>query len=96
MQSDNLPEQEEKRIQPSSPSAFTIGRTVGILLLFQLAAALTLPFILSKPITFGSPTFPYHCGIAFISYSISCASLFCRLSPYRLLWYHGLSGIPAL
>ena len=57
MQSDNLPNQEEKRIQPSSRSAFTIGRTVGILLLLQLAAALTLPFILSKPITFGSPTF---------------------------------------
>lgn len=57
MQAYNLPGQEEKRIQPSSRSAFTIGRTVGILLLFQLAAALTLPFILSKPITFGSPTF---------------------------------------
>jgi Domain of unknown function (DUF4386) len=37
--------------------AFAIGRTVGILLLLQLAAALTLPFILSKPITFGSPAF---------------------------------------
>jgi Domain of unknown function (DUF4386) len=57
MQSHDLPEQEENRIQPLSRSAFTIGRTVGILLLFQLAAALTLPFILSKPITFGSPTF---------------------------------------
>jgi hypothetical protein len=57
MQSDNLPNQGEKRIQPSSRSAFMIGRKIGILLLFQLATALTLPFILSKPITFGSPTF---------------------------------------
>ena len=57
MQSYNLSDQEEQSIQPSSRSALTIGRTVGILLLFQLASALTLPFILSKPITFGSPTF---------------------------------------
>ena len=57
MQSYNLLNQEEKRIQPSSRSAFTIGRTVGILLLLQLTSALTLPFILSKPVTFGSPAF---------------------------------------
>jgi len=38
-------------------SAFSVGRTVGILLLFQLAAALTLPFILAAPITVGSPAF---------------------------------------
>jgi hypothetical protein len=57
MQSYNLPDQDDASIQPSSRSAFTIGRTIGILLLFQLAAALTLPFILSKPVTFGSPTF---------------------------------------
>ena len=57
MQSYNLLDQEEKHIQPSSRSAFTIGRTVGILLLFQLAAALTLPFILSNPISFGSTAF---------------------------------------
>jgi hypothetical protein len=42
---------------PSSQPAFAIGRTVGILLLLQLIAALTLPFILSKPITLGSPAF---------------------------------------
>lgn len=57
MNPSNLPDQDEKRIQPSSRSAFTIGRTVGILLLFQLATALTLPFILSMPITLGSPAF---------------------------------------
>jgi hypothetical protein len=57
MQSYNLLNQEEKSVEPSLPSAFAIGRTVGILLLLQLAAALTLPFILSKPITFGSPAF---------------------------------------
>ena len=56
MQSYNLLNQ-EKIVQPSLPSAFTIGRTIGILLLLQLIAALTLPFILSKPVTFGSPAF---------------------------------------
>lgn len=53
MESYNLLNQEET----SSQNAFTIGRTVGILLLLQLVAALTLPFILSKPITIGSPAF---------------------------------------
>lgn len=53
MQSYNLLNQEET----SSQHAFTIGRTVGILLLLQLVSALTLPFILSKPITFGTPAF---------------------------------------
>ena len=57
MQSYNLLNQEEKRVQPSSQLTFIIGRRVGILLLLQLIAALTLPFILSKPITLGSPAF---------------------------------------
>jgi Domain of unknown function (DUF4386) len=57
MQSYNLLNEEEKSVEPSLLPAFAIGRTVGILLLLQLAAALTLPFILSKPITFGSPAF---------------------------------------
>jgi hypothetical protein len=57
MQSDNLLNREEKVFQPLLRSAFTIGRTIGILLLLQLIAALTLPFILSKPVTFGSPAF---------------------------------------
>lgn len=49
--------QKEIKVQPSFRSSFTTGRLVGILLLLQLAAALTLPFILSKPITVGSPAF---------------------------------------
>ncbi|HEY1199358.1 MAG TPA: DUF4386 family protein, partial [Niastella sp.] len=57
MQSYNLHNQEEKSVQSLSQTAFTTGRTVGILLLLQLVAALTLPFILSKPITVGSPAF---------------------------------------
>jgi Domain of unknown function (DUF4386) len=57
MKSHNLLNQEEKSVQPSSQPTFTIGRTVGILLLLQLIAALTLPFILTKPITYGSPAF---------------------------------------
>ncbi|MCU7551367.1 DUF4386 domain-containing protein [Chitinophagaceae bacterium LB-8] len=57
MKSYNLLNQEEKSVQPSSQSTFTIGRTFGILLLLQLIAALTLPFILSKPVTYGSPAF---------------------------------------
>jgi hypothetical protein len=42
---------------PSSQLTIIIGRRVGILLLLQLITALTLPFILSKPITVGSPAF---------------------------------------
>jgi hypothetical protein len=42
---------------PSSQLTIIIGRRVGILLLLQLITALTLPFILSKPITSGSPAF---------------------------------------
>lgn len=38
-------------------SAKSIGRTAGILLLLQLAAGLTLPFILMKPVAAGSPGF---------------------------------------
>jgi hypothetical protein len=57
MQAYQLHNQEEKGVQPSSKPLFTIGRTIGILLLLHLIAALTLPFILSKPITVGSPAF---------------------------------------
>src|SRR5688572_17748651 len=57
MLSNYLLQQEEKRFQSSSPAALSTGRMVGILLLLQLTAALTLPFILSKPITLGSPAF---------------------------------------
>lgn len=38
-------------------SAKSIGRTVGILLLLQLAAGLTVPFILLQPLIKGSPGF---------------------------------------
>lgn len=38
-------------------SAKSIGRTVGILLLLQLAAGLTVPFILLRPLIQGSPGF---------------------------------------
>lgn len=55
MHSDHLFNQQEKFGTALSP--LTTGRTVGILLLLQLASALTLPFILSKPITTGSPAF---------------------------------------
>lgn len=48
---------EEKHAQPVSPNALSTGRLVGILLLLQLGAALTLPFILTAPITVGSPAF---------------------------------------
>ena len=60
MQSYNLLNQEERSFEPPSLPVFAIGRTVGILLLLQLAAALTLPFILSKPITL---EFNSHGGI---------------------------------
>ena len=57
MLSNILLKQEEKSVQSSAQTAFTVGRLVGILLLLQLIAALTFPFILSKPITLGSPAF---------------------------------------
>jgi hypothetical protein len=38
-------------------SAKSVGRTVGILLLLQLAAGLTMPFILLRPLIAGSPGF---------------------------------------
>ena len=38
-------------------SAKKTGRTIGILLLLQLAAGLTVPFILMKPLTAGAPAF---------------------------------------
>lgn len=38
-------------------SAKSAGRTIGILLLLQLAAGLTVPFILLQPIVAGSPAF---------------------------------------
>ncbi|AMM50267.1 hypothetical protein TH61_02455 [Rufibacter sp. DG15C] len=44
-------------MQSASQYVLKIGRKVGILLLLQLITALTLPFILSKPITLGSPAF---------------------------------------
>lgn len=38
-------------------SAKSSGRTIGVLLLLQLAAGLTVPFILLRPLTTGSPGF---------------------------------------
>ncbi|HLM02334.1 MAG TPA: DUF4386 family protein, partial [Pyrinomonadaceae bacterium] len=38
-------------------SAKSVGRAVGVLLLLQLAAGLTLPFILMRPLAAGSPGF---------------------------------------
>ncbi|MES2650078.1 MAG: DUF4386 family protein [Bacteroidota bacterium] len=57
MQSNDVQKDKRQLIEMSSSTAFTIGRTVGILLLLQLIGALTLPFILAKPITMGSPAF---------------------------------------
>jgi hypothetical protein len=38
-------------------SAKSVGRTIGVILLLQLAAGLTVPFILMRPLTTGSPGF---------------------------------------
>lgn len=73
MQSYNLFNQKERLVQPELRSAFKIGRTVGILLLFQLIAALTLPFILSKPITLASPA--YFTAVAAHSFQVQSAVL---------------------
>src|SRR5688572_7171282 len=40
-----------------STKTFRIGRTIGLLLLLQLVAGLTLPFILTKSLNAGSPAF---------------------------------------
>jgi hypothetical protein len=40
-----------------STQTFRIGRTIGVLMLLQLIAALTLPFILTKSLNAGSPAF---------------------------------------
>jgi hypothetical protein len=73
MPSYKLHEQGEQIVQPALPTAFKIGRTVGILLLLQLAAALTLPFILSKSITLGSPA--YLTAVAADSFQVRSAVL---------------------
>ena len=57
MQSDNLLNQEQKSDQSSSRFIFTTGRTFGILLLLQLVAALTLPFMLTQSLNSGTPAF---------------------------------------
>jgi hypothetical protein len=57
MQPTYILDQEEKGAPASSASALAIGRKVGLLLLLQLAAALTLPFILTKSLTAGTPAF---------------------------------------
>ncbi|MCC3155243.1 DUF4386 domain-containing protein [Hymenobacter sp. BT770] len=57
MHSTPILDHEEQRAHSSTPSAFALGRKIGILLLLQLVAALTLPFILMKPLTVGTPAF---------------------------------------
>lgn len=54
---DPLVSLEQGRPYSSTRSKCKIGRTVGVLLLLQLAAALTLPFILASPIILGVPAF---------------------------------------
>ncbi|GAA4033158.1 hypothetical protein GCM10022409_16850 [Hymenobacter glaciei] len=49
--------EEASSVHPASRGVFTIGRKVGILLLLQLAAGLTLPFILTHALTVGTPAF---------------------------------------
>ena len=57
MQPDNLLNPEEKSILYPTQQTLTVARRIGILLLLQLIAALMLPFILTQPITVGSPAF---------------------------------------
>ena len=57
MQPTDLLCEEVMKVKLPSRTAFTSGRKVGILLLLQLVAGLTLPFILSKALTAGTPAF---------------------------------------
>jgi hypothetical protein len=84
MQAYTLQNQEERAIQPSLENAFSIGRTVGILLLFQLGAGLTLPFILSKPVTLGSPDF--LTAVAAHSFQIRSAVLLSFAGSALTIW----------
>ncbi|WP_303312228.1 DUF4386 domain-containing protein [Hymenobacter sp. BT730] len=83
--------QEGKHVESSSRDAFTIGRKVGILLLLQLAAALTLPFILSKSITVGSPAF--LTAVAAHSFQIRAAVLLSFVGA-ALTVYLGVTAYP--
>ena len=70
-----------------------MGRRVGILLLLQLIAALTLPFILSKPITLGSPVF--LTAVAAHSFQIRSA-LFISFAGSALTVYLGITAFQIL
>jgi hypothetical protein len=63
-------------------SAKSIGRTVGILLLLQLAAGLMVPFILLLPLVPGSPEFLTAATETFFSDTHGCIYLFHRRSAY--------------
>ena len=93
METHDLLKQEEKSLLQSPQSAFTIGRTVGIILLLQLITALTLPFILAKPITTGSPAFltavTEHSfqirAAVFISFIGSAFTVYLGITMFRIL-----------
>lgn len=81
-------------------SAFTIGRTTGILLLFQLATALMLPFILSSQVNLASPDFlpavaehSFQIRLSvFISFIGSALTVFLGITVFEILRLYSKSA----
>lgn len=78
----------------------TAGRTVGILLLLQLAAALTFPFILSMPVTLGSSAFlsavaehstQIQLGVL-LSFVGAALTVSLGIAMFRVFWFYSLSA----
>ncbi|MCC3151592.1 DUF4386 domain-containing protein [Hymenobacter sp. BT770] len=91
MQPTDLLNQEGNSVEVLSRSAFVTGRKVGILLLLQLAAALTLPFILAHAITVGSPAF--LTAVAKESFQVRTAVLLSFVGS-ALTVYLGITAFP--
>lgn len=99
MESHHLLDTEETTLQQSPQTAFTIGRTTGIILLLQLATALTLPFIISKPITAGTPAFLtavaehlFQIRLAvFISFIGAAMTVYLGITMFRIFRFYSIS-----
>jgi hypothetical protein len=68
-------------------SAMSVGRTIGILLLLQLAAGLTVPFILLQPIVAGSPAFLTAAAENSFQIRLAVFISFCRCRSDRYAWH---------
>jgi hypothetical protein len=88
---DNSGRQQFVRPPDSTATSLAVGRRLGILLLLQLAAGLTLPFIFAKAVTLGSPAFLK--AMAMQSFQIRVAVLLSFLGA-ALTVYLGVTAFP--